>query len=108
MTRPRNSSGTIVWINVFEHAICNIIEYPAGSSNATDSHNDLENEKQSRLIPNPAQLNATHRPKPFTPVFAANVNAPNNAPTPVAPIRMPRPRAPPCKIPSAKIGINTV
>ena len=67
-----------------------------------------DQENKNKLTPNPAKENATQRPSPLTPVLEASVNAPSNAPTPVAPIRIPKPRAPPCKILSANIGISTV
>ena len=63
----------MVWISVLEHAICSIMENPAGSSRATESQNHRENENKIRLTPNPAHVNATQRPRPLTPVFAASV-----------------------------------
>ena len=121
MTRPRRASGTMTWMSVFDDAICSMMKYPTGSRSSTDGQNDRENENSIRLIPNPAQHTETHFPSPFTPERTAKVSAPNSAPTPAAPIRIPNrtaPRScepisaanscpPPCKILSAKIGIST-
>src|SRR5215813_4787394 len=98
----------MAWINVLEDDICNIMQNPTGSSNAVESQKMREKENKSRLHPKPAQENATQRPKPLTPVREASVKAPSNAPTPVAPMRMPKPFGPPCSTLSANIGISTM
>jgi hypothetical protein len=96
------------WMSVFEDVICNIIVNPTNTRITVESKNDLENANAISVNPNAIDARATHVPKPVTPVRIANESAAINAPTPVAPIRIPNPRAPECKIWSAKMGISTV
>src|SRR5207245_9267614 len=84
------------------------MQNPTGDNNATESQKCRDQENRNKLTPNPAQESATQRPSPRTPVLEASVSATSNAPTPVAPIRIPNPRAPPCRIMSANTAISTV
>src|SRR5262249_30918055 len=107
MTRPRNSSVTIAWISVFEADISSIIQKPTGTNRAVESQKYRDNENRNRKAPNPPQDHVIHSPRPRKPDREANVSAPNKAPIPVAPIKTPRPCAPPYRMRSAKTGINT-
>src|SRR5580698_7474487 len=98
----------MAWIKVFDDDICNIMPKPTGSNSAAESQKFRDRENRIRLTPKPPQEYATHLPKPCTPLREARVSAPSKAPTPVAPIRIPKPRTPPCRILSAKIGIRIV
>src|SRR5215471_10330290 len=96
------------WIRVFDDDICSIMPKPTESNNAAESQKLREKENRIRLTPKPPHEIATHFPKPCTPLREARVSAPSKAPTPVAPIKIPRPRAPPCRILSANMGIRMV
>ena len=108
MTRPRRWSGAMVWISVLEDAICSIMQNPAGTRSAAESQKLRDDANRTRAAPKPPHEYATQRPSPRTPVREANVSAASRAPTPVALIRIPRPRAPPCRIRSANTGMSTV
>jgi hypothetical protein len=98
----------MAWISVLEHAICNMMKNPTGISRLADIQKIFEKANAIRLTPNPAQQIEISLPNPFTPVRTARVKAPNSAPIPVKPIKMPSPFAPECNTWSAKIGISTV
>jgi hypothetical protein len=107
MTRPRSRSGTMVWISVFDDAICSIIAKPTGTSNDIERRKCREKVNAMSASPKPIAANATQRPSPFTSRFPASVSAPSSAPAPAAPIRSPSPRAPLWRMSSAKIGMST-
>ena len=81
---------------------------PTGMSRNADNQKSFENANAIRLTPNPAQQIEISLPSPLMPLRSASVSAPNNAPMPVNPIRIPRAFAPPCRMWSANTGINTV
>src|ERR1041385_6010767 len=97
----------MLWISVLEDAIWIIMQKPAGTNSAQESHMEREKENSSSAVPKPAQETATQTLSPLRVFLIASVSAPTNAPAPEQPISSPRALAPPCRIWAAKTGMST-
>src|SRR5262249_36020131 len=88
-------------------AICEVAANPTTNNTTIESQKILDCEKIRRHTEQISDIAAIHFANPLYVVRAANCRAPSTAPTPAALIRKPSPRAPECRTPSAKIGMNT-
>ena len=98
ITRPRNSSGTILCTIVFEASNSVTIENPINSITGSDKANECENDSSTRLPPKPAAAIAAQSPSVRTLPKAASTIDPKIAPMPDAPISNPNSVGPPCNI----------
>src|SRR5205085_10710162 len=94
-------------MSVFDDAICIIIAAPTGTRNAADNQNVRDDENAISDAPNVIDASITHLPSPCTDLRSAIATDEASAPAPAAPIRIPIPLGPACRIRSAKIGIST-
>ena len=106
ITRPRNSSGTILCTSVLEASSKVTIVKPISNITANDQPNECEVESITRLTPNPAAANPTQSPSVRTLPKAASTIDPKIAPMPEAPISNPNSVGPPCNISRTYTGIK--